>query len=421
MKLVIFDLDGTLYKTHETIIPSTQRAFDDFGLPIPSKEKILAHVGEAIEDYCEKLAPETNTRQRKNLIDKIHFYEEQLVLEKERLFDGIFGIIESLIAHDYTLAICSNGSQRYIINVLNACGVFDKFKVIKGKDGKKSKVLLIKEIYDELKPEEVVVVGDRLNDIVAAKENNITSIGVTYGYGVNEVQSADFIARNPLEIVGHVSRLSIFNRINSEILQKERNKPIIIGINGVDTSGKTTFASYFETFLKWKGHKTQLIHLDDFHNELKIRKAMENEIDSYIANAFNLEVLTNTILEPASKNETVNCQLNLLDLDSDKFTNKKHFAIDQETIILIEGVLLFRPPIDKYLDIRIFIDISFEEVLKRAEERDVPKYGVSFLDIYKGKYIPVQQKYISTWKPKENSDIVINNNDVFHPHLMNCK
>ena len=54
-----------------------------------------------------------------------------------------------------------------------------------------------------LLPSTVVMVGDRLHDIIGAKKNNIAAIGVTYGYGIREeleTHKADLIADCPDEI-----------------------------------------------------------------------------------------------------------------------------------------------------------------------------------------------------------------------------
>jgi uridine kinase len=83
----------------------------------------------------------------------------------------------------------------------------------------------------------------------------------------------------------------------------------------------------------------------------------------------------------------------------------------------MEGVLLFRPPVDEYLDGRIYLHISFEEVLERANMRDVPKHGEAFLKKYIDKYIPVQKRYIEEFKPREHSDIVIDNSDYRYPKI----
>jgi RimJ/RimL family protein N-acetyltransferase len=87
--------------------------------------------------------------------------------------------------------------------------------------------------------------------------------------------------------------------------------------------------------------------------------------------------------------------------------------------VLFEGVLLYREPLNQYFDLRIFIDISFEEVLNRACKRD----SSLFQDVtqrYNNKYIPIQKLYMKQYNPKEQSDIVIDNNDYWNPIFIKC-
>ncbi|MEJ5308333.1 MAG: hypothetical protein WHX52_01055 [Anaerolineae bacterium] len=86
--------------------------------------------------------------------------------------------------------------------------------------------------------------------------------------------------------------------------------------------------------------------------------------------------------------------------------------------MLVEGVLLFRPPIDAYFDLRLFLHIPFDEVLRRATARDVPHCGDDYLERYKFRYIPVQQWYLETHRPAERSDVVIDNTDYANPHII---
>lgn len=83
----------------------------------------------------------------------------------------------------------------------------------------------------------------------------------------------------------------------------------------------------------------------------------------------------------------------------------------------MEGVLLFRDPLNQYIDYRIYIHIDFDEVLRRAEIRDVPKYGVEFLQKYEDKYIPIQKMYLEKYDPLHKSDVVIDNKNYFYPHI----
>ncbi len=78
---------------------------------------------------------------------------------------------------------------------------------------------------------------------------------------------------------------------------------------------------------------------------------------------------------------------------------------------------MFREPLLKYLDTTVFLHIDFDEVLRRMQVRDVPKYGEGFIKKYTNKYIPVQRKYLEEYRPEQRSDIVINNQDYFNPRL----
>ena len=71
-----------------------------------------------------------------------------------------------------------------------------------------------------------------------------------------------------------------------------------------------------------------------------------------------------------------------------------------------------------YLEGKVFLHISFDEVLHRVKLRDVPKYGEGFLQKYSNKYIPIQKRYLSEEAPAQKSDLVINNEDYRNPKVL---
>ena len=192
----------------------------------------------------------------------------------------------------------------------------------------------------------------------------------------------------------------------------------IVGINGVDTAGKTRFAQDFAVFLQAQGRDVALVHGDDFHNPRVIRRQGTDPVRGYIDHAFNLPLLERELLAPIQRGETFDKTLALIDLDADTPTAIRRFTVRRDTIVLVEGVLLFRPPIDTYFDLRIFLHIPFDEVLRRAATRDVPHYGDDYLERYKFRYIPAQQWYLETYHPAERSDFVIDNTDYANPCII---
>lgn len=67
---------------------------------------------------------------------------------------------------------------------------------------------------------------------------------------------------------------------------------------------------------------------------------------------------------------------------------------------------------------KIFLDISFDEVLKRAAKRDLSLLGKDVIEKYNNKYIPIPKLYIEKYNPKILSDIIIDNNDYWNPKII---
>ncbi|MBL6990773.1 MAG: hypothetical protein ISR65_13390 [Bacteriovoracaceae bacterium] len=215
--------------------------------------------------------------------------------------------------------------------------------------------------------------------------------------------------------MNYSKRSKIYSKIESDL--KLINKfPKIVGVTGVDNAGKTEFTKGLHAYLKSNGHSSTLLHLDDFHNEKKVRYQLDDKVESYIKCAFDLDKIEKNILLPLKMNGSVNTTLNLLDLDSDTFINNKTFEIRPNSIVLFEGVMLFRPPLDQYIDYRVFIDISFSQMVPRALRRD----GGSVEEVskvYQDKRIPIQKKYFEIFKPKQRSDLVVLNDNYFNPEI----
>jgi phosphoglycolate phosphatase len=409
--LIIFDLDGTLFQTAVCDVNAVHKLCDELGIKHVAEREIIAGIGKTIYNFLNDILPSNN------LLDEVCIRFRELerteVIERGELFPGIPQMLEKLRGEGHTLAICSNGSLEYIMLVLDHMGITGFFHEIQSAKYIGSKTEVVRQMLRESK--NAVMVGDTKSDFCAANANNIPSVGVTYGYGIStDLEQATFTSNNAMQICEVISQIDVFFQITDKLIRCGKRS---IGINGVDTSGKTILANNLSHFLKQIGIKNTIIHIDDFHNPIAIRYQGENEIDSYYKNAFNYTQLIEEILLPLRQNGTVDKVLLCLNLDTDKYDKAIHFTIDSDTVILIEGVLLFRPPLLEFLDGRVFVHINFEEVLRRANLRDVPKYGEVFLKKYINKYIPIQKIYFKEHNPLHNSDIVIDNNDYLNPRF----
>lgn len=409
--IIIFDLDGTLYRTHETCLPPLHDICKKNNITLTSDhERFL--LSTTVTALLDRVVPNMTQEQREQFAYDLKWQEIEIVQERGRLFDNVENLLSSLAADGIPMAICGMGSKEYIEAVLIRCHIKHYFKYIYHRVDGLSKSQVIKNLLKErnLQPDECMMVGDSLTDITAAKENGLPFIGVSYGYGSNDITEADVIADDVLRLKSLIYQFMIFSKIERDI--KLYKKPVVIGINGVDTSGKTEFSNSLQKYLEKRGYHTQLVHVDDFHQPRSVR-IKDSSAEGYIANAFNLIKLSELIAEMKSK--PTDKQINLLDLDTDTYINKKHYTSNNKTVVIVEGVLLYRPPIDGLFDYKVFLDISFEEVLRRAVVRDVPKYGEKFLQKYIERYIPAQKIYLKQFSPKDNCHLIIDNNNFNKP------
>ena len=210
------------------------------------------------------------------------------------------------------------------------------------------------------------------------------------------------------------TKLLIFENILSEIKKrKQKNKAFVLGINGIDGSGKTEFAIDFKKFLLSQKINAQIIHIDDFCNPKSIRYSGNDQVYNCFHKTFNMDCIVKNLLIPVQKNKNFSTKLALLNLHTDKYEVKKKYTCDKKTIIIFEGVYLFRSEFISYIDYKIFLNISFKECRKRIENRD----GKNIIKKLNKKYLPVQRKYIKEFLPSEIADMVVNNKNWNFPKI----
>jgi len=340
-----------------------------------------------------------------------------LILTNGRLFPGTIEVLKKLKNQNHELVVCSNGKNKYINRILDHFKIQEIFTLISGSDDGKSKSQRVKKIYEKFNLP-AVMIGDKKADIDAAKNILIPSVGALYGLcHENELNDATFLIKDIAMLNSIVNWINIYYKTEEKIVRKLPMKRGICGISGVDTAGKTIFTKQFYKFLKCKGHNCKVVHLDDFHNPKEIRSQLNDPVESYLKYAFDLNKVLDEILIPIKKGNDVSKELKLLCLETDKYEINKNIKLTPNDLILLEGVLLFREPLNNYFDYRIYIDINYDYMVERAHKRG--EGSITELEkSYHNKRIPIQKKYILENSPKKQSDIIINNNDFNNPTLV---
>jgi phosphoglycolate phosphatase len=191
--LLIFDLDGTLYDTRTSFIPTMQIVYAEYGLPYPSDEAVLALVGEPFPVFLNWLIEQGFPTEREALARHISDLEFASIRERGALFPGVRETLGVLSEDGYVICLCTNGDRRYTDAVLSACGVLRLFAELETNEEEgRTKVDLVRDLLRRVPHERAFMIGDRRHDMDAGRANGCTVIAAAYGYGSpRELEVAD--------------------------------------------------------------------------------------------------------------------------------------------------------------------------------------------------------------------------------------
>ncbi|MCX6769565.1 MAG: HAD hydrolase-like protein [Candidatus Micrarchaeota archaeon] len=420
-ELLIFDLDGTLFQSAKANFEGMKKVFSGMNLQIHISERNVAeNLGKPSEQFYRSILPPGKFALWKKIRANIRKEYYPSISRHGRLFPGVIETLGALKRRGYKLALYSNCSVDYFnaaIKALKIRGYFDYAECVQ--ENGLTKTALVKKISSRFSNPKAAVIGDRESDLEAAKRNDALSIGALYGYGKSEAKKADISIGEFAELAAIFDRrLPIFERVLSEISRKkQKGRAFVVGITGIDTSGKTMFAEAFANFLKSRKCRVQAISVDDFHNQREIRYSGKNQADNYYNKSFDYATIAEKLLIPVHRKRSFIAKLTLLNLHTDRYETKKSYAFDGNTIVVFEGVFLFRKELAPYIDYRVFLEIPPGESKRRAKARDVPIYGKEVLRKYDAKYLPAQKRYLRQFPPSRMADIVIDNCNFERPKI----
>ena len=209
MALIVFDIDGTLFRADLVTTPAVQQTFAAFGLPLPEAETIHSYFGRPWQAYHAWMASLCPAERVQALIEATDRREIELITEAGLLYPGVHEMLSALRSDGHVLATCSNGPDDYVNAFLDGHDVRRHFVLTKNRGHRDTnKSAMLGEILAELSVRPAIVVGDRNDDILAARENGAQSIGARYGFGAeDELENADAWVDAVREIPERVSML----------------------------------------------------------------------------------------------------------------------------------------------------------------------------------------------------------------------
>lgn len=181
MKPVIcFDWDGTLCDSMELCIQENRMVLERLGLPPVPETTLRRCNGPTFEEAAPMLS--VPPERMEEYCTKRLECALSLVPGVNRLFDGARELLAALAPHA-ELCIVSNGTAPYIARCKDVFGLHGVFRRTVTCHPERTKTQNLALLLQELQPERAVMVGDRLGDILAGKDNSLPTIAACFGYG----------------------------------------------------------------------------------------------------------------------------------------------------------------------------------------------------------------------------------------------
>ncbi|HMW04614.1 MAG TPA: HAD family hydrolase [Leptospiraceae bacterium] len=216
VKLLAFDVDGTLFSSEEIILDTYIEAIQRFiqkhnkKIPIPTKEKIIEQIGLPVKKIFLNLLPELEEIERDEISDSVLILLREKIQEKKgKIYEGVEDTIKELHKKGYVLCVASNGRIGYIEAILQTYHLMSYFEAIVVIDYEKIKskgdiVASYLQHYN-LKGENSLMIGDRKSDLDAALDNGSHFAYCEYGHAEpNEIQQFSIQIKSIRELLDYL-------------------------------------------------------------------------------------------------------------------------------------------------------------------------------------------------------------------------
>ncbi|MFN8156780.1 MAG: hypothetical protein U0R68_05160 [Candidatus Nanopelagicales bacterium] len=190
-----------------------------------------------------------------------------------------------------------------------------------------------------------------------------------------------------------------------------------VGVDGVDGSGKTTFAESLAAHLSAAGRDVVRIREDDFLNPRAVRYRLGRDSpEGYVADSYDLDRLRSDVLEPFAPGGTGRYRERSHDLATDTALDPPWSQAPRDAVLVLDGMFLHRDELVGTWDVSVLLDVPFSETCRRMALRDGSEPDPGHPSMWR--YVEGQRLYLARCRPAERATLVVDNTDVADPRVV---
>lgn len=188
MKLVVFDVDGTLIDSQALIVGAMEMAFQGVGLAPLEREQVLSIVGLSLDIAVETLVPDVQPATRDAIVEGYRqAFMTRRISSEAPLYPGARACLDALASRDdLLLGVATGKSRRGLDAMLDHHDLRRHFVALRTADSHPSKPhpeMLLAACADAgVDPERAVMVGDTEFDMQMGRAAGTAAFGVGWGY-----------------------------------------------------------------------------------------------------------------------------------------------------------------------------------------------------------------------------------------------
>src|SRR5262249_15434332 len=146
------------------------------------------------------------------------------------------------------------------------------------------------------------------------------------------------------------------------------SRALLVGISGIDGSGKGWVSGRLEGALREAGETAIVIHVDGWLKPPAQRFDSRRPAEHFYEHALRLDEAFSEVLLPLRERRS--CDI-VVDFAEETATElrRHHHRFENVSVILFEGIFLFKRRFRTHFDLACWVECSFETALERALRR----------------------------------------------------